>query len=57
VDRLLGKQEAVIKRLGEMFKQNPCLAGAAILGDGRVGRILDANSLVQMTTPRLLKAA
>lgn len=50
VDRLLGKQEVVIKSLGETFKQNPSLAGGAILGDGRVGLILDVNSLVKLKT-------
>lgn len=58
VDRLLGKQEVVIKSLGETFKQNPALAGAAILGDGRVGLILDVNALVKLkSTPALAKAA
>ncbi len=50
VDRLLGKQEVVIKSLGETFKRNPSLAGGAILGDGRVGLILDVNSLVKLKT-------
>lgn len=58
VDRLLGKQEVVIKSLGETFKQNPALAGAAILGDGRVGLILDVNTLVRLkSAPTLSKAA
>lgn len=48
VDQLLGKQEVVIKSLGEVFKQNPALAGATILGDGRVGLILDPNALVKL---------
>ena len=46
VDRLLGKQEVVIKGLSEDFKQNGSLAGAAILGDGQVGLILDVNGLL-----------
>jgi two-component system chemotaxis sensor kinase CheA len=46
VDRLIGKQEVVIKGLGNTFKQSRGLAGAAILGDGRVGLILDVNGLV-----------
>jgi two-component system chemotaxis sensor kinase CheA len=50
VDRLLGKQEVVIKSLGDTFKRNPSLAGGAILGDGRVGLILDVNSLVKLRT-------
>jgi two-component system, chemotaxis family, sensor kinase CheA len=46
VDELIGKQEAVIKSLGERFKNIPGIAGGAILGDGRVGLILDLNGLV-----------
>jgi len=46
VDQLLGKQEVVIKSLGETFKGSRALAGAAILGDGRVGLILDVNNLI-----------
>lgn len=48
VDRLLGKQEVVIKSLGDSFKTNRSFAGGAILGDGRVGLILDVNSLVNL---------
>lgn len=48
VDRLLGKQEVVIKSLGDSFKSNRSFAGGAILGDGRVGLILDVNSLVNL---------
>ena len=46
VDELIGKQEVVIKSLDERFKQNKALAGAAILGDGKVGLILDPRALV-----------
>jgi chemotaxis protein histidine kinase CheA len=52
VDQLIGKQEVVIKSLGETFKQAPAIAGGAILGDGRVGLIIDANSLVSLTARR-----
>jgi two-component system chemotaxis sensor kinase CheA len=48
VDDLLGQQEVVIKSLGDHFKNNRALAGAAILGDGRVGLILEPRSLVQI---------
>ena len=41
VDELIGKQEVVIKTLGEAFKSVTGVAGGAILGDGRVGLILD----------------
>ena len=45
VDDLIGKQEVVIKSLGEMMKNTPGIAGGAILGDGRVGLILDVEAL------------
>lgn len=57
VDELVGKQEVVIKSLGEFFKRNPALAGATILGDGRVGLILDVTTLVKLSRQALLKAA
>jgi two-component system chemotaxis sensor kinase CheA len=48
VDDLIGRQEVVIKSLGEMFPPRAGFAGAAILGDGRVGLILDTNALVRL---------
>src|SRR5579875_1176986 len=45
VDELIGKQEVVIKSLGESLKNVPGIAGGAILGDGRVGLILDLESI------------
>lgn len=45
VDELIGKQEVVIKSLGETFRGVPGIAGGAILGDGRVGLILDVAGL------------
>ncbi|HTQ53347.1 MAG TPA: chemotaxis protein CheA [Bryobacteraceae bacterium] len=47
VDELIGKQEAVIKSLGSTFKHVAGVAGGAILGDGRVGLILDLAGLVK----------
>jgi len=41
LDELLGKEEVVIKSLGETLKDTPGIAGGAIMGDGRVGLILD----------------
>ena len=41
VDELIGKQEVVIKSLGETFKNVTGIAGGVIMGDGRVGLILD----------------
>ena len=51
VDELIGKQEVVIKSLDERFKGNKALAGAAILGDGKVGLILDPSALVGASQP------
>jgi two-component system chemotaxis sensor kinase CheA len=45
VDQLIGKQEVVIKSLGSCFRDLPGIAGGAILGDGKVGLILDVDSL------------
>jgi len=45
VDDLLGKQEVVIKSLGRRFKDVAGVAGCAILGDGRVGLILDIDGI------------
>ncbi len=45
VDELLGKQEVVIKSLGGLLTEIPGVAGGTILGDGRVGLILDLAGL------------
>ena len=47
VDGLAGKQEVVIKSLGPVFQDVKGVAGGAILGDGRVGLILDVAALIQ----------
>ena len=49
VDALLGKQEVVIKPLGDQFAGVRGVAGGAILGDGRVGLILDAPGVIGTT--------
>ena len=48
VDELIGKQEVVIKSLGSTMKKNSALAGGAVMGDGRVGLILNVDSLVKL---------
>lgn len=45
VDDLLGKQEVVIKSLGDHMKNVKGLAGGTILGNGKVGLILDINGI------------
>ncbi len=45
VDELLGQQQVVIKNLETNFQKVPGVAGATILGDGRVALILDINGI------------
>lgn len=45
VDELIGKQEVVIKSLGPLLHHVPGISGGAILGDGRVGLILDLDRI------------
>ena len=47
VDTLLGQDQVVIKSLESNYRKVDHLAGATILGDGRVALILDANSIVR----------
>ncbi|MBU1171555.1 MAG: chemotaxis protein CheW, partial [Proteobacteria bacterium] len=45
VDELIGKQQIVIKSLGESLKNTPGISGAAIMPDGKVGLIVDIDKL------------
>ena len=47
VDQLLGGMQAVIKPLGKVFRGITGIAGSTILGDGRVGLIVDVPGLLQ----------
>lgn len=47
VDEFAGKQEVVIKSLGETMKNIPGVAGGTILGDGRVGLVLDLEGVFE----------
>ncbi len=49
VDRLIGQEEVVIKSLGEFLGTTPGIAGATILGDGRVRLIVDPVGIFSMT--------
>jgi two-component system chemotaxis sensor kinase CheA len=49
VDKLLGQQQVVIKSLGSSLANVPGVAGAAILGDGRVGLILDPTGIAELS--------
>ena len=46
VDRLLGEQDVVVKSLGKLIGSRSGLSGATILGDGRLGLIIDTASLI-----------
>jgi two-component system, chemotaxis family, sensor kinase CheA len=48
VDELLGQQQVVAKSLGDGIGRVPAISGGAILGDGRVGLILDVNELLSL---------
>ena len=49
VDDVLGKQEVVIKSLGEAFEGVKGVAGGAIMGDGKVGLILDVGGIFKLS--------
>ncbi len=48
VDSLLGQEEVVIKPLGDFFDDTPGIAGATIMGDGRVRLIVNVSDLVDV---------
>jgi len=48
IDELLGQQQIVIKSLGSSLKGAPGVAGGAIMPDGKVGLILDLDSLIKL---------
>jgi two-component system chemotaxis sensor kinase CheA len=48
VDEIIGQQQTVVKSLGSAIPHTRGVSGGAILGDGRVGLILDASDLIAM---------
>jgi two-component system chemotaxis sensor kinase CheA len=48
LDELLGKEEVVIKNMGAYLQNVKGIAGGAIMGDGRVGLILDMAGIWQL---------
>ncbi|MDQ2643051.1 MAG: chemotaxis protein CheA, partial [Myxococcota bacterium] len=56
VDELLGQQQVVAKTLGAALGPVPAVSGGAILGDGRVGLILDPDSLIALARDSHLKS-
>jgi two-component system chemotaxis sensor kinase CheA len=49
VDELLGQQQVVVKSLETNYRKVPGIAGATIMGDGKVALILDVPALVKMS--------
>jgi two-component system, chemotaxis family, sensor kinase CheA len=47
VDELLGGMQTVVKPLGRAFRSIPGIAGSTVLGNGRVGLIIDVPSLLR----------
>jgi two-component system chemotaxis sensor kinase CheA len=52
VDSLIGQEEVVIKSIGEYLGQVPGVAGATIMGDGRVRLIIDLAGLFDLVLKR-----
>ncbi|MGB0129338.1 MAG: chemotaxis protein CheW [Rhodocyclaceae bacterium] len=57
VDALVGEQQVVIKSLEANYRRIPGVAAATILGDGKVGLILDVTALVATGKSRTRDAA
>lgn len=57
VDRFIGEQEIVMKPLGAYMGTLPGLAGATILGDGRIGLLVDVAALKNWSAPAEVAAA
>ncbi len=56
VDRVLGEEDVVIKSMAENYRNVAGIAGASILGDGRVSLILDVAALIDMASHTNLAA-
>lgn len=50
VDRLVGQEEIVIKSLGDYLGGNVGIAGATIMGDGKVRLIVDVSGIMDIAT-------
>lgn len=55
VDRLIGEEDVVIKPLKDDFSNTPGIAGATILGDGKVSLIIDVTQLLDMGVIRQIE--
>ncbi|MBP7553159.1 MAG: chemotaxis protein CheA [Spirochaetes bacterium] len=57
VNNLIGEQDIVIKALDEVLKNNEGIAGATVLGDGKIALILDTSTLVKTALREINKLA
>jgi len=57
VDQLIGQQQLVVKSLDANLHSVPGVAGATILGDGRVALILDVSAVTRTMSSRSLRSA
>ena len=55
VDALVGQQQVVIKSLEAHYRKVAGLAGATIMGDGKVALIIDADSIATTYTSSQLE--
>ncbi len=47
-DKIIGEHQAVLKPLGEIFKNQKYLSGASILGDGEIAMMIDTGQLINL---------
>jgi len=50
VHRVIGEEDVVIKSIADNYRNVAGIAGASILGDGRVSLILDPHVLIEMSS-------
>ena len=56
VDHLIGEEDIVIKSMAENYRNVEGIAGASILGDGRVSLILDVGALLELSERKAANA-
>jgi two-component system chemotaxis sensor kinase CheA len=56
VDKVIGEEDVVIKSMSDNYKNVPGIAGASVLGNGRVSLILDPAGVIGMALRRHAKA-
>jgi two-component system chemotaxis sensor kinase CheA len=52
VDRVIGEEDVVIKSIAENYQNVRGIAGASVLGDGRVSLILDIAGLLEIVSKK-----